>query len=311
MPTTTTENVFRNCRLQWTGKIPPDLLGKLQGAKVNVDETSGRQSLRDRIGSVRDVTLQDGIFRATFILNPAHEIAAQVAYDAKHFPQTVVLKIVKSAGDRYAVALVASGEASNGNGLYESTDGPGAAAPPSIDHQAPHNFRLLPPAQRVAAVVEWRRRMKRFTDTALAEFPAVAQPTPLQEGEFPVGLIREFQKAKARGLSDTEARQLAERITESMDSDRHTATWPTAVLQESGISRFLDQHSKARYRKVGGRVIQEDGSNLALRIRRFTHGARESILERVPAGTLQEERYAPAIPPATAPLRKRLARFAR
>jgi hypothetical protein len=114
-----------------------------------------------------------------------------------------------------------------------------------------------------------------------------ADSQPFFQGDANMALIRNFQKARAAGLSIQEAARLAE----SMDaSDRHTATAtrPAApVLQESGVARFLDQDGRARYRKRGGRLILDRPGTLQEEAltdwqRRHTAGAnRLSLAERI------------------------------
>lgn len=63
-----------------------------EGAKVHVNHPAGRaaRDYRDRIGSVRGVTLRpgEGLF-ADFHFNPKHALAEQLVWDAEHAPDRV------------------------------------------------------------------------------------------------------------------------------------------------------------------------------------------------------------------------------
>jgi hypothetical protein len=123
------DNVFRGVRLQWPGRtIPAGLPAKLDGARVDVDETAGRRSYRDRIGAINRVRMQDGVLRADFAVNAKHELAPQVAWDATNAPSTLALKVITRRDGGYSVVLVAVGEAGSGQGLFEDSDSTNQAA---------------------------------------------------------------------------------------------------------------------------------------------------------------------------------------
>jgi hypothetical protein len=62
-----------------------------EGMRVNIDhvEPGQRRSLRDRIGLVKNVTLQpDGLY-GDFHFNPMHPLAEQIAWDAENAPRNL------------------------------------------------------------------------------------------------------------------------------------------------------------------------------------------------------------------------------
>ncbi len=66
-----------------------------EGAKVNVDHPQGdaRQprSYRDRLGSLKNVSVRDDGLYGDLQYNPRHAVAEQLAWDAQHDPQSVGL----------------------------------------------------------------------------------------------------------------------------------------------------------------------------------------------------------------------------
>ncbi len=72
-------------------------VGLYEGARVNVDHPSGRpdgpRSYSDRIGVIRNVTVEqgDGGLRGDLHANPKHRLFEQLAWDAEHAPESVGL----------------------------------------------------------------------------------------------------------------------------------------------------------------------------------------------------------------------------
>jgi hypothetical protein len=182
MPATTDSPTnISNVRLQWTnaGRMPADIVAKLEGAKVMIDEqaTGRRQSYRNRIGAIRGIRFVDGELRANLILNPSHETTGQVAWDAANNPATLALKIRSGPGGTFFVALVAVTEGDSGGGLFESADGADATsyAParriPAPQHKPDHAIDLaavarhqemLSPSRRAEALRDFRLRMRKY-----------------------------------------------------------------------------------------------------------------------------------------------------
>ncbi|MCA9247349.1 MAG: hypothetical protein KDA42_09550 [Planctomycetales bacterium] len=78
-------------------RYSPQALGQAiplyEGARVNVNHPQGRadapRAYQDRIGTVRNVRLQDDGLYGDFHFNPKHPVAEQLAWDAQHAPENV------------------------------------------------------------------------------------------------------------------------------------------------------------------------------------------------------------------------------
>ena len=62
-----------------------------EGAPVYVDHGTGARSYRDRIGRLERVRLAEDGLRADLRINPKHELAEQLFWDAQHAPENVGL----------------------------------------------------------------------------------------------------------------------------------------------------------------------------------------------------------------------------
>jgi hypothetical protein len=107
-----------------------------EGMRVNVDhvEPGQRRSLRDRIGLVKNVTLKEDGLYGDFHFNPKHALAEQIAWDAENAPQNLGFShdsrgiarhqggkvVVESIDKVLSVDLVANPATTTG--LFESTD---------------------------------------------------------------------------------------------------------------------------------------------------------------------------------------------
>jgi hypothetical protein len=76
-------------------EYPKEVMAKAlplyEGMRVNIDhvDPGQRRSLRDRIGLVKNVTLKDDGLYGDFHFNPKHSLADQIAWDAENAPQNL------------------------------------------------------------------------------------------------------------------------------------------------------------------------------------------------------------------------------
>ena len=76
-------------------EYPKEVMAKAlpmyEGMRVNVDhvDPGQRRSLRDRIGLVKNVTLKEDGLYGDFHFNPKHALAEQIAWDAENAPQNL------------------------------------------------------------------------------------------------------------------------------------------------------------------------------------------------------------------------------
>jgi hypothetical protein len=98
-------------------EYPKEVMAKAlplyEGMRVNIDhvDPGQRRSLRDRIGLVKNVTLKEDGLYGDFHFNPKHALAEQIAWDAENAPQNLGFShdtrgVSKNVGGRVVVESI-------------------------------------------------------------------------------------------------------------------------------------------------------------------------------------------------------------
>lgn len=270
-----------------------------EGQVVNIDhvEAGQRRSLRDRVGVVKNVVLKEDGLYGDFHFNPKHALAEQIAWDAENAPQKLGFshdtrsswrnrngKVVVESIDRVvSVDLVANPATTTG--LFESND-------PLTNEEENMSLDLSK-----LTVQELRESRDDLVKTILTE---------ANEGQKITALESQIKT-----------------LQESLDG--YKAAEAKRTLQESIVGELkaagLDPANKVHVSDVflEDLAATEDTARRAAKIadRKAVVGA--SPATKTPAGSavpvtmspLQESTDGLPIPPASAPLSQRLARFAK
>ena len=307
---------------------PPEIiraaLPKYQNRPVNIDhiEPNSRRSLRDRIGVVRNVTMvegADGGLFGTFHFNPEHSMAKQIAWDAENNPEALGFSHDTRGSSRYSAGkrfcesidrvlsfdLVANPASTDG--MFESEDmNPVASIVPITESTDSPNPKESSMDLTSLTLDQIRKERKDLLDVFQEDLAHSAEAKATADE---LANLRQFK-------ADAEARDAKRALQESIDSDlkaagldRNNKAHVSEVFLEDLTTTADPARRKAKIddRKALVKAVAVNGNSA------FSTPATAPAHSSTPFSStpFQEDTAATAIPPATAPLASRLARFTR
>jgi hypothetical protein len=280
-------------------EYPPPVMAKAlplyEGMRVNVDhvDPGQRRSLRDRIGLIKNVTLKEDGLYGDFHFNPKHPLAEQIAWDAENAPQNLGFShdtrgvarnqggrlVVESIDKVLSVDLVANPATTAG--LFESSDR-------DTQNQEEEGMDLSQ-----LTLQELRESRDDLVQTILTE---------ADEGR-PEGARIKTLEAQIKGLQESlEAYKAAE-------TDRALQEAVAAELKAAGLDPADKTHCSQVFLEDLHATADPVRRKAKIDDRRQLAGMAGTVVAPSTGSPLQETREGPAVPPATAPLAQRLARF--
>jgi len=298
-------------------EYPHDVMAKslpmYEGMRVNVDhvEPGQRRSLRDRIGLVKNVTLKEDGLYGDFHYNPKHALAEQIAWDAENAPQNLGFshdtrgysrnvngrQVVESIDKVLSVDLVANPATTTG--LFESTD----TLSSSPEFESTNSPLLTPEEEGMDLSQLTLQELRESRDDLVKQILTEADAT--RSTGYPERIVS--LEAQIKTLEGT--------------IDGYQAKEAKAALQEAIAGELkaagLDPANKTHCSEVflEDLAATADAAKRAAKIvdRKQLVGAAKlaPVVPTTGALPMQEAADSAAIPPATAPLAQRLARFAK
>ena len=305
-----------------------------EGMRVNVDhvDPGQRRSLRDRIGLVKNVTLKEDGLYGDFHYNPKHALAEQIAWDAENAPQNLGFShdtrgasrnrdgkvVVESIDQVLSVDLVANPATTTG--LFEDEAG-------SLEQGAGSQRAPLPalapcsllPASSPPAPSAGGQDL--FTSSSLPAGDNTQEFTEMEIKDLTLDqlkkerpdLVTALQEslATAGKLAPDELQTLHEELA-ALRAEKAVRELQEAIvgeLQAAGLDPANATHCSA--------VFMEDlrGTAEAARRKAKIDDRKALVAAQRPAvpstGSPLQKSHDATLPPVTAPLSQRIARFAR
>jgi hypothetical protein len=283
-------------------EYPPAVMAKAlplyEGMRVNVDhvDPGQRRSLRDRIGLVRNVTLREDGLYGDFHFNPKHPLAEQIAWDAENAPQNLGFShdtrgqsknvggrvVVESIDRVLSVDLVANPATTAG--LFESSD----SDTPNQEEEGMDLSQLT--------LQELRQSRDDLVQTILTE---------AEEGRSEGARVKTLEaqiKTLQESLDGYQAAEAQRALQAAIAGELKAAGLDPADKTHCSAVFLEDLHATADPARRKAKI--DDRKSLV-------HGTRTGSPAPSTGLPMQEATDGPAIPPATAPLSQRVARFAK
>ena len=273
-------------------------LSLYEGQRVNIDhvEPGQRRSLRDRIGLVKNVTLKEDGLYGDFHFNPKHALAEQIAWDAENAPQNLGFShdtrgfsrstggkmVVESIDKVLSVDLVANPATTTG--LFESTDS-----------------ELFIPKEK--AMDSTHLTVQELREAVLAPRDDLVKTilTEADEGKE-ISDLKDRLKTLQATLDDYKAAEAHHALQEAI----------TGELKAAGLDPANTQHVSEIFLEDLAETIDPIKRKAKIDDRKQLVGTAKPANGSAAPSTgnpLQESHDAGAIPPASASIRQRIARF--
>ncbi len=298
-----------------------------EGMRVNVDhvDPGQRRSLRDRIGLVKNVTLKEDGLYGDFHFNPKHALAEQIAWDAENAPQNLGFShdtrgasvnrggkvVVESIDQVLSVDLVANPATTTG--LFEDEAGSGEQGVRRIANPS-YTPRSEFPAPRplLPAFAGWQDPHHALSppagdttqeSTAMEIKDLTLEQLKKDRPDLVVALQESLEKSdELKALQEELATLTAEKAARDLQESI------AGELQAAGLDPANKTHCSAVFLEDLRSTVEPARRKAKIDDRKALVAARPAAVP-TSASPLQESHDAAVIPPATAPLSQRLARF--